>query len=88
MIGFDSAGSLSIKCIEMMPSSSAGSSCSASAARNLSSPPAEERSRMMPSAAPRPVPWLTVMRATARIMFWKRAMLAFDHAVWFESAVR
>ena len=42
----------------------------------------------MPSAAPRPVPWLTVMRATARIMFWKRAMLAFDHAVWFASAVR
>ena len=42
----------------------------------------------MPSAAPRPVPRLIVMRATARIMFWKRAMLAFDHAVWFASAVR
>ena len=46
------------------------------------------RSRTMPSAAPRPVPRLIVMRATARIMFWKRAMLAFDHAVWFASAVR
>ena len=87
MIGFDSAGSLSIKCMEMIPSSSAGSSCSCSAARSLSSPPAG-RSLTMPSAAPRPVPWLIVMRATARIMFWKRAMLAFDHAVWFASAVR
>ena len=40
VIGFDSAGSLSIRCMEMMPSSSAGSSCSRSAARSLSSPPA------------------------------------------------
>lgn len=43
---------------------------------------------MMPSAAPRPTPRLMVMRATARIMFLKRAMLGLDHAVWFASAVR
>ena len=43
---------------------------------------------MMPSTAPRPVPRLMVMRATARIMFLKRPMLAFDHSVWFASALR
>ena len=42
----------------------------------------------MPSAAPRPWPRLTLMRATARIMFLKRAMFAFDQAVWLASAVR
>ena len=58
-----------------MPSSFSGSSCSRSAARNLSSLPAAGRRRMMPSAAPRPCPRLMVMRATARIMFLKRAMI-------------
>ena len=42
----------------------------------------------MPSAAPRPVPRLIVMRATARIMFRKRAMFVFDQSVGLASAVR
>ena len=36
---------------------------------------------MMPSTAPRPLPRLSVMRATARIMCLKRAMVLFDHVV-------
>ena len=42
----------------------------------------------MPSAAPRPCPRLTVMRATARIMFLKRARVVFDQSVGLISAVR
>ena len=34
------------------------------------------------------LPRLMVMRATARIMFLKRAMFAFDQSVWLASAVR
>jgi hypothetical protein len=34
------------------------------------------------------VPRLIVMRETLRIMSLKRAMLAFDQAVWLASAVR
>ena len=39
-------------------------------------------------AAPRPCPRLNVMRATARIMFLKRAMFVLDQPVWLASALR
>ena len=86
VIGFDSAGSLSSRCIETIPSILPGSSRSRSAVRNLSL--STGRRRTIPSAAPRPWPRLMVMRATARIMFLKRAMFAFDQSVWLASAVR
>src|SRR6266404_4829238 len=88
VIGLESVGSLSIRCIEMTPSSRSGSSFSPSVARNFCSAPLAGRRRTMPSAAPRPCPRLIVMRATARIMFLKPAMVFFDQSVGLASLAR
>src|SRR6516162_4888243 len=58
-VGPDNLGSLSIRCMETMP-----------------------------SIAPRPCSRLDVMRATARIMFLKRAMVFLDQSVGFASFAR
>ena len=83
---FDSCGSLSIRCIEMIPAMVPGSSSSRILARRASLLSAWGRRRTTPSAPPRPWPRLSVMRPTARIMFLKREMFFFDQSVWLASA--